>query len=198
VAGIDVALERLHPVALALIDLHARVRQQGRLEIGQRRRRLARPEIGPDETSALDARVRDGSHLLLEAALGRLVGHVDAAAADVELPAVVDAPEAFHFVAAVEEARAPMRAALAHQPDGAGRRAKRDEVLAQEPHAQRSAVTVGQLARDGGRNPVLPHQLAHRRAAPDPAQELVVFSAQHVAFLSVEVDVAHPPSSSFA
>jgi len=186
VARVDVAFERLHPVALALVDLDARVRQQRGLEVGQRRRRLTRPEIGPDEAGALHARIGDGPHLLLEVALLGLVGHVDAPAADVELPAVVHAPKAFPVVAAIEKAGAAMRAAVPHQANRPGRHAERDEIFAQQAHAQRRAVTLRQLAGQGGRHPVLAHQLAHRSSAPDPTQELVVFATQHGVFLSTE------------
>src|SRR2546430_13330445 len=91
---------------------------------------LASYRGAPDQAGALHAGIRDGLHLLLEVAFLGLVGHVDAPAADVELPAVVHAAQAFGFVAAVEEAGAAVGAAVAHEPDGSGRRAERDQILA--------------------------------------------------------------------
>ena len=50
-------------------------------------------------------RVGAGAHLVLEVGLGRLRRHVDAGAGRVELPAVVDAAQAFLFVADRRTAR---------------------------------------------------------------------------------------------
>src|SRR6185369_668622 len=132
VARVDVAFERLHPVALALVDLDARAIGHRGLEVGQRRRSRPAPEIGPDDPVPLHARIRDGAHLVLESALRRLARHVDAGAALVELPAVIDAPQAVFLVAAIEEAGAAMRAGVLDEPDRARGDAEGDEVLAEE------------------------------------------------------------------
>src|SRR5262249_44370774 len=104
-AGVDVTLERLEPVALAqhLLDLVLTARQEIRLQVRQGRRRLTWPHVRPDDVIALDARIRARPDLRLEVALGWLVRHVDARAFAIEFPAVIHAPEAFSLVATEEE-----------------------------------------------------------------------------------------------
>src|SRR5438309_1521217 len=68
-------------------------------QVGQRRRCRAWTHVGPDQSAALLARVGDGRDLRAEVTLSRLVGHVDAVARDVELPAVVDAAQTRLLVA---------------------------------------------------------------------------------------------------
>src|SRR5439155_27258421 len=179
VAGVDVALERLHPVARALIDGDRAAGEHGRLEPRQRWWRLAWAEISPHESAALDARIRARTDLVLERAAGGLDRHVEAASTHVELPAVVHAAQSLRLVASIKEARAAVRTAVLDQSDGARRDAERDEALAEQAHAQRRAVGLRQLARQRRRNPVLPHQGAHRGAGSDPTEQLVVVSTQH-------------------
>ena len=179
VAGVDVALQRLHPVAVALVHLDAVVGEHRGLELRHRRRRRPRSQVRPDESAALHTGIGHGPDLLLEVALRRLDGHVDAAAAHVELPAMIDTAQALGFVAAVEEAGAAMRAAVLDQAHGPRRDAERDEVLAQQTHAQRRAVGLGQFARQRGGHPVLPHEVAHRCSRSDPTEQLVVVPTQH-------------------
>jgi hypothetical protein len=179
VPGVDVALERLHPVAAALKDLDAAAREHRGLELGHRRRRRARSEIRPHEPATLDAGIGQSANLVLERAVGGLDRHVDAAARDIEFPAVIHAPQALGLVAAVEQACAAMRAAVLDQSDGAGRHPKRDEALTEQTHAQRRSFGLGQLARERGGNPILPHEVAHWRSRSDAAEQLVVISAQH-------------------
>ena len=80
--------------------------------------------------------------LVLKVGLGGLVGHVDAVAVDVELPAVVDAAQAGFFVAAEEQGRAAVRAVVLDQADLAVGVAEGDELLAEEqdPHGSESGV----------------------------------------------------------
>ena len=181
VARVDVALERLEPVARAqdLLDRALAVRRQVGLEVRQRGRRRAGPEIAPHDAVALDARVGPGADLRPERALRRLAGHVDADAVAVELPAVVHAAEPLLLVAAEEERRPAVRAVVLDQRGASGRGAKGDQVLAQEPDPDGRSVGLGQLARQQRRDPVLPDEVAHRRARADPTEELVVFPGQH-------------------
>ena len=177
VGGVDVALERLHPVAL--LQHHERRvdvigRQRGDLEGRERRRRLARSHVRPDDAVDLVAGIGAGPHLVLERALGRLAGHVHAVAGHVELPAVVDAAQPALLVAAEEERGATVRAVGGHQPDGALGVAEGDQVLAEQPHLLGLAVGLGQLAGGKGGQPVLAQQVAHERATPGTAQKLVV------------------------
>ena len=114
VGGVDVALEGLDPVAL--LQHHERRVDLGRgqrvdLERGEGRRRLAGAQVGPDHAVDVTAGIGPRPHLVLERALLRLVRHVDAAARDVPLPAVIRAAEAAFFIAPEEE-RSPAMGAV--------------------------------------------------------------------------------------
>ena len=95
---------------------------------------------------------------------------VDDVAFDVDFPAVVEAAQAALLVAAQRERRAPVRAMLVQHADAAGGVAKRHQILAQQPHAHRRPVALGDLFGQTRRYPVAAHQLAHRRIALDPAK----------------------------
>src|SRR6266446_4928080 len=101
----------------------------------------------------------------------------------------VDAPQPFRLVASVEQVRAAMRAVLADQPDGPGRDAEGEQVLAEESHAQGRAVALGKLARQSGGHPVLAHQVTHGRPGSDPTEQLVVLATQHGSPLQSDVFV---------
>ena len=108
---------------------------------------LLAAHVDPDDAPALAAAVRLLAHLRAERRLHRLVGHVDALAGGVVLPAVIDAPEPRFLVASEEQVRAAVRAVgpeHAHAPVGV---AERDEVLAQQADAQRIAVGARAPAR---------------------------------------------------
>src|SRR5436309_5008169 len=63
------------------------------------------------------------------------------------------------------------------EPAGGG--AEGDQVLAEQPDADRRAVGLRHLARKECRDPVLPDQGADRRVGADATEELVVFLADH-------------------
>src|SRR6185312_7108337 len=88
-----------------------------RLEHRHRRCFRARPHVDPDETSLLPHLVSFGADLLLEVLRGRHVRHFEAAAFDVELPAVIDAADAILLVAAQEQRSATMRALMIEDAD---------------------------------------------------------------------------------
>ena len=56
--------------------------------------------------------------------------------------------------------------------------AERDQVLAEQAHALRLAVD-GQVGGRQERDPVQPHQIAHRRAGADADEGFVVFVGKH-------------------
>ena len=70
-----------------------------------------------------------------------------------------------------------MRAGFREQPDASSGVAKGDEILAEQPHALRRPVGRTELAGLHQREPVPPHQLAHRRAGAHPRQQLVVLGS---------------------
>ena len=57
--------------------------------------------------------------------------------------------------------------------------AEDDEVDAQQAGADGRAVGLGDLFGEAGRQPVLAHDLAHRRLAFDAAEQFVVFPGHH-------------------
>src|SRR5207247_706488 len=110
VDGVDVALDRLHEVAVLDELARSAALFEVRPDVGQGRRRLPWSHVGPDDAVALDTGIRFCLDLCLEIALGRLRRHIDALARDVELPAVIDAPQAVFLVAAKKERGAAMGA----------------------------------------------------------------------------------------
>src|ERR1700722_11157707 len=87
------------------------------LAMGGPRLPVGRTQIGPNDAPSLMGGVRADLHLRLEERVRRLRRHVDAGAVAIELPAVVNAPQAALFVAAEEHRRAAMRAKCIEQAD---------------------------------------------------------------------------------
>ena len=185
VGRVDVAFQRLHPVAPAEEGRHLAllVRHVHPFEMGEGRRLGARAHVRPDHARLLPAWVAGRPDLLLEGTLGRLVRHVDAAARDVVLPAVVDAAQAALLVPPEVERRAAVPAALRQQAHPSERVAEDDQVLAEEADAHGVAVRLGQLPGQHDGDPVAAHQVAHRRPRRDVGQQCVLFHAQHEGLL---------------
>ena len=57
-----------------------------------------------------------------------------------------------------------MRAELVDQPESVLGIAEADELVAEQPHAHRRAIGLGQLFGEQRRQPVAPEKIAHRRA----------------------------------
>ena len=53
------------------------------------------------------------------------------------------------------------------------------ELLAQDPHLDRWPIRRRDLLGEERRDPVAPHQLAHRRPRHGPGDQLVFFLGQH-------------------
>src|SRR5262249_60193140 len=96
-------------------------------------------------------------------------------------------------VTAEEQRGAAMRAELFEQTDAAFRVAERHQVLAEQLHADRRAVGLGQLPREQRRDPVTPDGVAHRRARADASDELVLFVGQHGVVLPALRSTAERP-----
>ena len=179
--GVDLPLENLRPVAAHahFRRAHARVRRRRksrRLEVAHL---LRRPHIGPHEAARFARRIRFVLHAIEDEAVVRLRRHLDDVAVHVELPAVIEAAQAAVLVAGKEQRRPPVRAVFVEHADAALAVAKHHEILAQEAHLDRRAVGLGDLLRQAGRDPVAPHDLAHRRIAFDAAQQVVFLGGQH-------------------
>ena len=180
VRRVHAALERLEVVAVLpeLGDEPLGLRHQRPLEIGQAGRRAGRPHVRPDDAAALGARVGGQGDLVLEVRLRPLVGHVDAAAIRLVLPAVVDAAQAALLVAREVEGGAPVGAELGQQTGAPARGAVGHQVLAQDPHAL-DPTARRQLGRQHHGDPVLPHQIADERPRSHLRQLRVLFGGQH-------------------
>ena len=187
--GVDLALERLQPVAVALDEAHADLvlGNVEDLERRQRRHLRARSHVDPDDAGALGDLVGPRLHLLLEARR-RQARHVHAVAGDVVLPAVIDAADPAFLVAPQEQRGAAVRAAMVHHADPALAVAKRDQLLAEQHQAHGRAV-AHELRGQGRGDPVAPHQLAHHRAWAD-ARELRAFLRRRHPILPIRPRVA--------
>ena len=170
VGRVEVALEALDPVALLHHDARLKNLVYGEgvdLELREGGRGLARAHVGPDHPVDLTAGVGDGAHLFHEVAFGGLVGHVEAGAGDVVLPAVVVAAEPALLVAPEEERGAAVGAVLGDEANVAVGVAEDDEVLAEEADALQGAVTLRQVAGGQEGVPELAEQVAHGCAGTD-------------------------------
>src|SRR5262245_61031038 len=169
--GVNVAFERLQVIAGALCENYGQflLRQQRRFDLWERRGLLGGTHVYPDNTGAFGHLVRLGPHLLFEILVRRNARHVDAAAGNVELPAVIDAAQAILFIACEEQRSAAVRAAMVHHADPARTVAKADQLLAEHYQPERWSID-NQLRRHRRRYPVLSHQLPHHGPGADPRQ----------------------------
>ena len=168
---VEFALQALQVIAFPLLapnrNPFGRQRKHGKLR--QRRRHLAMTHIGPDDSGALDDPIGLRPHATQGGAGIVHIRQIEAFAVRIELPAMEDATDAVILVPAIEERGAAMGAAMVHDTDLARRGAERDEFLSQQFEANRVAIR-DQFRRHQGRHPILPHELAHRRAGPDLSQ----------------------------
>ena len=72
-----------------------------------------------------------------------------------------------------------MRAVFVEHAEPAVGVAEHHEVLAQQPHLEGRAVGLGDFLGQAGRHPVPAHELPHRRAAFDAAQQIVFLVGKH-------------------
>ena len=189
--GVDVAFQRLQPVAFALAGQEIGLvgRAQHRLERRQRRRHLALAHIDPDQPPAFGDLVGLGLDLIAEVLVCRQIGHVEAIAGDIVFPAVIDAAQPAFLVAAEEQRGAAVRTAVVEYADPSRAVAKGDQPLAQKHQAQRVAIGFD-FRRQAGRYPILPHQRPHRGAGADARQQLVFDLRGHVAAPPISSEIA--------
>ena len=180
-ARVDVALQRLHPVALPLErrKLHVVGVDAEPFEVRHRRRRLPAAHVRPDHAAGLPARIGALTHLVPEVALSGLARHVHAAPAHVVLPAVVDAAQAAGLVPSEEQRGSAVGAVFLHETNAPLGVAEDDQILAQQTDALRVAARVRDLGAEHHREPVLAQQTAHRRPGAYAGQQFVVFLGEH-------------------
>src|SRR5215469_11954724 len=119
--SIDLALERLQVIAVALDEAHSDLllRHIEDFEPWQLRDPCMWPHINPDEPGALHGLIGLRFYLVLEILVWRHARHVDAVTRDVEFPPVIDAADPAFLVAAEEQRSAAVRAAMVHHADPA-------------------------------------------------------------------------------
>src|SRR5262245_64391674 len=84
-----------------------------------------------DDARRFSARVGRVVNLVFERAAGRLRRSFQNFALDVVFPAVIDAPQAAFFVAAIKQRRTSVRTMLSQEPDAALAIAKGDEIFSE-------------------------------------------------------------------
>src|SRR6185437_11721726 len=119
-----------------------------------------------------------GVHAIEELLARRQVGLIDAVTVDVVFPAVIDTANAAFLIAAEEERGAAMRAAMIHDADAASRVAEGDQLFTEEHEAHRVAIG-DELTGFERRQPIMAHEIAHRRARTDSAQDLGILQRRH-------------------
>ncbi len=135
--------------------------------------------VDPDHVAQFEARIRRELDLLAEAAFGRFRWHLGALAINVVFPAMIRATQPAFLVAPEPQRHAAMGAELVHHADASGGVAERDQPLAEELQSHRRAVRLGDFGRQQRRNPIAPHQRAHRRAGAGQREEIVLFVCGH-------------------
>src|SRR5579864_1771213 len=146
-AGVDAALQSLHPVVLLDVSGDDALLRWDKRPLWPRQSRtfLGRTHIDPDDASGFLGRIRRGSDFVLEVGFGWLIGHIDARAVGGELPAVVDTSDATFFVSAEEQGSATVGTIVLNDSNLARSVAEGDQLLAHEREADRRAVGLGQL-----------------------------------------------------
>jgi len=163
VAGVDAAFHGLQVIGFLQPPGHVDMafRQAAPLHLGQAGLGLGRPHVGPDDGTALDARIGLDAHA---AAALRRRRHIHAFAQAVELQAVIGAADAVLFVAAEVQRHAAVRTELVDQPHLPAAVAECQQLLAHDLDPHRRTVGFGDLARFQDGDPVAPQQIAHGRA----------------------------------
>ena len=172
--GIEYGVEHLQPVAPERCPVgdQFHVRQLEGVVDRKLRHLLRRAEVGEHQAPILEGGVRPEPDPALQPLLrlGRLARGVEQGTVDVEVPAVVAAPNPAPLTGAVLERGPPVRAAPVHETDASLAVAKDHQVFAQNPKRDR------QLAELGGqrhRMPEPPQVLPARRAGADAGQLFV-------------------------
>ena len=154
--------------------------------IGERRpnrqfgRRL-RAHIGPQQARQFAHRIAGDGAALARFRIGIgdvLVGLLDALAALVELPAVIEAAQAGFLDRAAAKVSAAMRAVARDQAVAAAEVLVERQVLAEQPH-RLDRLFRCEFAGAGDRHPVAPQQFAHGGACAHAGEHVVARGAQH-------------------
>src|SRR4029077_9588143 len=104
-----------------------------------------RPHVGPNESASLTRRIGLMLDPFRNEAFGRLGGHFHDGTFDVEFPAMIEAAKAALLITRKHQRRAPMRTVFIENADTTPAIAENNEVLAQKPDLDRSAIRLGNL-----------------------------------------------------
>src|SRR5215472_7665369 len=99
--------------------------------IGQKWDAFFGTHVGKNDARRFSARVGRVVNLVFERAAGRLRRSFQNSARHVVFPAVVDAPQAALFVAAIKQRRTSVRTMLSQEPDAALAIAEGDEIFSE-------------------------------------------------------------------
>ena len=140
----------------------------------------ASPEPHPHDAAALVHRVVLDRHLGCEGlGIRRVGGRVADEPADVDLPAVEDAPQPAVLVACEHERAAAVRTRFGEEADATVAGAERDVVAAEEAHALWCTVGLELRGEDRGDPVVLADETPHRSVTLDSGQQFVLLVGQH-------------------
>jgi hypothetical protein len=106
-------------------------------------------------------------------AVSRLRGHLQHIPFNVEFPAVIKASQAALLITPVEKRCAPMGAKLTQDANSPLRVAENDQLLAEQARSDRRSIGFDFFG-ETGRNPMPPHELAHRGIPLDAAEQVVL------------------------
>ena len=189
---IEFALDRLHKVRLLLPapQIAIRIRHVHPLVMRNLAFGPGRSEICPQHAGLLTHRIRHDRDLRFEERIRGLRWHVDARAAPIEFPAMVDAAHSIFFITTEKDRCAAVRTERIDEPDVPAGGAERDEVLAQQPHAQRRPIGH-ELICEQKRQPKAADEITHRCACAGSRQQFVFFDTEH----KIELDDGHRRTS---
>src|SRR6266536_3903670 len=107
--GVDFALDVLEIIAVleSLVHVNVTLWNQRPFELRQFRHRRLRTHVRPDHAAGLAGGIRRLADLVFEAALSRLIGHVNAGACHVKLPAVIHATQSALLALRPKNSEAP-------------------------------------------------------------------------------------------
>src|SRR5690242_9136290 len=163
VTGIDFAFDVLEIIAVlkSLVYVDVILWNQRPLELRQFRHNLLRTHICPDHTASFAGWIGRLTDLLFEAALDRLVRHINALAIHIEFPAVINAAQPVLFVAAEKQRCAPMRTVARQKSHFAVGIAKHNQMFRKNSETNRRTIRFRQLTRNGNRQPKTAQQISN-------------------------------------
>ena len=173
-------MKRVHGVLALLQPVAGRVDRvrdevvvldEHRVEVRELGHPLRIAQVCEHEPLQLDGRIGPLEDLAPDGASGRLARRLQDGAVDVEVPAVVAAPDAALLDAPVLQRRPPVGAVAVQQSDAATAVPEHHEVLAEDAHGDRE---VAELRGHGHRQPEPPHVLAAGGLRADVGQLVVL------------------------